>query len=197
MKNVTQHGFSLVELVVVIVIVGLLAVAALPRFLDVTEAAKESSVEAVAGGFATSVLSARAQWEALSRPSVDSGSESYNQVSYDGIDFWLTRAKDSSGNATGYSNGYPWALVDNDASYPSALTDSMCLDLIENLLQNPPQTGVASDSTTTRDNGYRYSAEASTSTGDSVCVYTQLEGNTSHRFEYNVNDGRVTVTLQQ
>ena len=50
LKN--QKGFSLVELVIVIVVVGLLAVAALPRFLDVTDAAKKSSIEGVAGGFA-------------------------------------------------------------------------------------------------------------------------------------------------
>jgi MSHA pilin protein MshB len=39
LKN--QKGFSLVELVIVIVVVGLLAVAALPRFLDVTDEAKK------------------------------------------------------------------------------------------------------------------------------------------------------------
>ncbi|MFA0252828.1 prepilin-type N-terminal cleavage/methylation domain-containing protein, partial [Vibrio sp. 10N.261.45.A4] len=50
-------GFSLVELVIVIVVLGLLAVAALPRFLDVTDKAKEASVEGVSGGFATAVLS--------------------------------------------------------------------------------------------------------------------------------------------
>ncbi|WP_154807033.1 prepilin-type N-terminal cleavage/methylation domain-containing protein, partial [Vibrio cholerae] len=63
-----QQGFSLVELVIVIVVVGLLAVAALPRFLDVTDEAKKASIEGVAGGFATGVLSARAQWEAQARP---------------------------------------------------------------------------------------------------------------------------------
>ena len=36
-------GFSLVELVVVIVVVGLLAAAALPRFLDVTDEAKKAT----------------------------------------------------------------------------------------------------------------------------------------------------------
>ncbi len=44
-----QQGFSLVELVIVIVVVGLLAVAALPRFLDVTDEAKKASIEGVAG----------------------------------------------------------------------------------------------------------------------------------------------------
>ena len=63
-----QAGFSLVELVIVIIVVGLLAVAALPRFLNVTDEAKKAQIEGVAGGFATAVLSARAQWEAFGRP---------------------------------------------------------------------------------------------------------------------------------
>ena len=35
-----QTGFSLIELVIVIVVLGILAVTALPRFLDVSEEAK-------------------------------------------------------------------------------------------------------------------------------------------------------------
>ncbi len=44
-----QQGFSLVERVIVIVVVGLLAVATLPRFLDVTDEAKKASIEGLQG----------------------------------------------------------------------------------------------------------------------------------------------------
>ncbi|WP_153913851.1 pilin [Shewanella sp. TC10] len=58
-----QQGFSLIELVIVIVILGLLAATAIPRFLNVTEDAQNASVEGVTGGLATAVGFVRAQWE--------------------------------------------------------------------------------------------------------------------------------------
>jgi MSHA pilin protein MshA len=50
MKNFNkQKGFTLIELVVVIVILGILAVTAAPKFIDLTSDAKASVVEAVKG----------------------------------------------------------------------------------------------------------------------------------------------------
>jgi MSHA pilin protein MshA len=50
MKNLTkQKGFTLIELVVVIVILGILAVTAAPKFIDLTGDAKASVIEAVKG----------------------------------------------------------------------------------------------------------------------------------------------------
>ena len=111
----------------VIVIVGLLAVAALPRFLDVTDSAKKASVEGVAGGYATGVLSARAQWEAESRPSITLNTETYNSVNYDGVEFWLTRAKNASNTDTGFRDGYPWAVrKTGDTSFSYSADRYLC-----------------------------------------------------------------------
>ena len=190
LKN--QRGFSLVELVIVIVVVGLLAVAALPRFLDVTDEAKKSSIEGVAGGFATAVLSARAQWEAQARPSETIGSERYNTVNYDGVDFWLTRSKNSSNLETGFRDGYPWTLNNKLGTAPQTISDKACSELMENLLQNPPKVGPIAD--IANNSNYKYSAQANS--GDATCTYVQLEGSTEHQFVYEIKTGRVTVTLQ-
>lgn len=58
-----QKGFTLIELVVVIVILGVLAAVALPRFMNATEDAHTAAVQGTGGALAAGVALVRSQWE--------------------------------------------------------------------------------------------------------------------------------------
>lgn len=114
-----QQGFSLIELVIVIVILGLLAATAIPRFLNVTDDAEDASLDGVAGGLATAVGFVRAQWE------VDGRNNS--TVILDGTSVSLdTRF------------GFPTGTGANGTDV-TAMNDNRCQQVFNSILQSAPR----------------------------------------------------------
>lgn len=59
-----QSGFTLVELIVVIVILGILAATALPKFVNLTSDARKAAVQGFAGALRSAVGVMQARWNA-------------------------------------------------------------------------------------------------------------------------------------
>lgn len=159
--KLNQKGFSLIELVIVIVILGLLAATAIPRFLNVTEDAENASVDGVSGGLATAVGFVRAQWEVDGRRNTS--------VILDGTSVSLdTRF------------GFPTGTTNTDVT---SLTDATCQEVFNSVLQSAPRnvlyTADARDQRYTvraLDNvgGSATGINGTSVTGIDLCVYHQI-----------------------
>ncbi|GLX77866.1 MSHA biogenesis protein MshB [Thalassotalea insulae] len=202
-----QSGFTLIELVIVVVILGFLAVTAIPKFLDLTDQAKQANIEGMAGGFATGVSLARAQWEAEGRPN---DSEGRNTVNYDGTDLYLTSP---TSNSSTFRPGYPMGTSTTGLTSGN-MTAAQCVQVWNGILSQPPKIS-STETHLTNDSGIQYfaitiSSEGNKGTNDNaVCAYFLVETldkvtggfgtptttDKGNNFTYDPASSRVAITI--
>ena len=163
-----QQGFSLIELVIVIVILGLLAATAIPRFLNVTDDAEDASVDGVAGGLATAVSFVRAQWEVDGRRNTS--------VVLDGTTVSLdTRF------------GFPTGTTNTSAT---TMTNDTCQDVFDSVLQNAPRNVLFNQDASDQ----RYTVRVQNAVGGSS---TSIDGVTVNNLDLCVYHQVASLTLNQ
>lgn len=68
MSSRSKNGFTLIELIIVIVILGILAVVAAPRFINLTDDADTAVVTTIAANFEKAVKDANIRWQMSGSP---------------------------------------------------------------------------------------------------------------------------------
>lgn len=109
LKKAKQAGFTIIELVVVILLLGILTATALPRFMDISDEAHQAVVDSTLGSFRTGLALFHAQWLAEGQPGPATA------VVYDGSNLFPEAG----------GNGYPSSL---DGTYNNASDCEAVLD---------------------------------------------------------------------
>ncbi|WP_269966864.1 MULTISPECIES: type II secretion system protein [unclassified Shewanella] len=180
----TAKGFTLIELVVVIIILGILAVTAAPKFISLSDDANLSVVQGTRGALKDAVTHSHLFWqihgngaEAADLPDLHDGSFNFN------------------------STGYPVESGDRLSSGHGVITSpnaNMCGRLWNGLLDHSPELDRSGEGNKTGSGNtvFYYSVEGGVFKVNNpvagTCIYA-LMGDDAIQIQYDSNTGNVTL----
>ncbi|WP_299568136.1 prepilin-type N-terminal cleavage/methylation domain-containing protein [uncultured Shewanella sp.] len=117
--------FTLIELVVVIIILGVIAVIALPKFINIKQDAEISTVQGTGGAFSSGISLANVKWAALGNSGPADNLQIYPNAGADGqldINQW----------------GFPAQNWPPFEASPRLNNENDCMSVWETILQDAP-----------------------------------------------------------
>lgn len=159
-----DKGFSFIELIVTLTIIGIVAIIAIPRFFGVSEDAYIAKLNVVANSFSSAANLVHSSWL------------------INGGDSSVTHVASEDGQIIGV-NRFGWPVNTSDSGGNNfGMTASDCADLFLSLLRNAPSISIAPEQ----------SGEFIARRSNVTCVYNMSYDN-KKGFTYSLTNGLVTI----